>query len=62
MLTIYDVTGLMKQLEDWGGKPDKKLPIDPAEYAARMCILKNKNRQSEASCRAQDAKNKIKVR
>ena len=30
------------QLEDWGGKPDKKLPIDPAEYAARMCILKNK--------------------
>lgn len=39
---ISDVTGLMKQLEDWGGKPDKKLPIDPAEYAARMCILKNK--------------------
>lgn len=39
---ISDVTGLMAQLEEWGGKPDKKLPENPAEYAARMCILKNK--------------------
>lgn len=39
---VSDVTGLMAQLEEWGGKPDKKLPENPAEYAARMCILKNK--------------------
>ena len=39
---VSDVTGLIKQLEDWGGVADKSLPLDPAEYAARMCILKNK--------------------
>lgn len=39
---ISDVTGLMAQLEEWGGKPDKTLPQNPAEYAARMCIMKNK--------------------
>lgn len=39
---VSDVTGLIKQLEDWGGVADKPLPVDPAEYAARMCILKNK--------------------
>ena len=32
----------MAQLKEWGGKPDKQLPENPAEYAARMCILKNK--------------------
>ena len=39
---VSDVTGLMAQLKEWGGKPDKQLPENPAEYAARMCILKNK--------------------
>lgn len=39
---INDVTGLMTQLEEWGGKPDKTLPQNPAEYAARLCIMKNK--------------------
>lgn len=39
---INDVTGLMAQLEEWGGKPDKTLPQNPAEYAARLCIMKNK--------------------
>lgn len=39
---ISDVTGLMSQLEEWGGKPDKKLEQNPAEYAARLCTMKNK--------------------
>ena len=39
---ISDVTGLMAQLEEWGGKPDKKLEQNPAEYAARLCTMKNK--------------------
>lgn len=39
---VSDVTGLMAQLKEWGGVPDKELPENPAEYAARMCILKNK--------------------
>ncbi len=39
---INDVTGLMAQLEEWGGKPDKTLPQNPTEYAARLCIMKNK--------------------
>lgn len=39
---ISDVTGLMTQLEEWGGKADKVLEQNPAEYAARMCTMKNK--------------------
>lgn len=39
---ISDVTGLMAQLEEWGGKADKVLEQNPAEYAARMCTMKNK--------------------
>ena len=39
---ISDVTGLMAQLEEWGGKADKQLEQNPAEYAARMCTMKNK--------------------
>lgn len=39
---ISDVTGLMSQLEEWGGKPDKVLEQNPAEYAARLCTMKNK--------------------
>ena len=44
---INDVTGLMAQLEEWGGKPDKTLPQNPAEYAARLCIMKNKFNKEE---------------
>ena len=32
---ISDVTGLMAQLEEWGGKADKVLEQNPAEYAAQ---------------------------
>lgn len=39
---ISDVTGLMAQLEEWGGKADKVLEQNPAEYAARLCTMKNK--------------------
>ena len=39
---ISDVTGLMAQLEKWGGKADKQLEQNPAEYAARLCTMKNK--------------------
>ena len=39
---ISDVTGLMAQLEEWGGTPDKKLEQNPSEYAARLCTMKNK--------------------
>ena len=39
---ISDVTGLMAQLEEWGGKADKQLEQNPAEYAARLCTMKNK--------------------
>ena len=39
---ISDVTGLMTQLKAWGGKPDKHLAQNPAEYAARLCTMKNK--------------------
>lgn len=44
---INDVTGLMAQLEEWGGKPDKTLPQNPAEYAARLCTMKNKFNKEE---------------
>ena len=44
---ISDVTGLMAQLEEWGGKPDKTLPQNPAEYAARLCTMKNKFNKEE---------------
>lgn len=39
---ISDITGLMAQLEEWGGKADKQLEQNPAEYAARLCTMKNK--------------------
>ena len=40
---VSDVTGLMGQLENWGRIPDKDLSLsNPGEYAARMCVMKNK--------------------
>ena len=38
---IGDVTGLIQQLEEWGGVPDKPWPVNPAEYASRACAMKN---------------------
>jgi hypothetical protein len=32
----------MNQLESWGGTPDKTLPTNPNEFAARACAMKNK--------------------
>ena len=32
----------MAQLEAWGGTPDKTLPSNPTEFAARACAMKNK--------------------
>ena len=34
----------MAQIESWGGVPDKTLPANPSEYAARACAMKNKYR------------------
>ncbi len=45
---IYNFDGvnesqtIMSQLESWGGTPDKTLPTNPAEFAARACAMKNK--------------------
>lgn len=47
---IYNFNGvseaetIMKQLESWGGVPDNTLPINPTEFAARACAMKNKYR------------------
>ena len=53
---VSDVTGLMTQLKEWGGVPDKELPMNPAEYAARMCIMKNKFNKEELGTDAQGNK------
>lgn len=39
---INDAETIMKQLESWGGVPDKTLPTNPSEFAARACVMKNK--------------------
>ena len=39
---IEDVSTLMSILEDWGGVADKELPLNPEEFAARTCAMKNK--------------------
>ena len=41
---LNDATALMEQIESWGGVPDKTLPTNPSEYAARTCAMKNKYR------------------
>lgn len=49
-LDIYTFNGinmasaLIIQLEAWGGVPDKTLPTNPTEFAARACAMKNKYR------------------
>ena len=39
---INDVSTLMSILEDWGGTTDDVLPLNPEEFAARACSMKNK--------------------
>ena len=41
---ISEAETIMNQLESWGGKPDKNLPTNPSEFAARACAMKNKYR------------------
>ena len=39
---VSEAETIMKQLESWGGVPDKTLPTNPTEFAARACAMKNK--------------------
>ena len=39
---VSDVSDFMAQLESWGGTPDKTLPTNPTEFAARACAMKNR--------------------
>lgn len=39
---ISEASTIMNQLESWGGVPDKTLPTNPTEFAARACAMKNK--------------------
>lgn len=39
---VSDASSLMELLERWGGIPDKTLPQNPTEFAARACAMKNK--------------------
>lgn len=39
---VNEASALMTQLESWGGVPDKTLPANPSEFAARACAMKNK--------------------
>lgn len=38
---ISDAEIIMRQLESWGGVPDKTLPTNPTEFAAAACAKKN---------------------
>ena len=47
---VSDVVDFMNQLEAWGGESDKTLPINPSEFAARACVMKNKfNKKVQSS-------------
>lgn len=39
---LNDASALMAQIESWDGVPDKTLPANPSEFAARACAMKNK--------------------
>lgn len=39
---LNDASALMAQIKSWGGVPDKTLPANPSEFAARACAMKNK--------------------
>lgn len=38
---ISDAETIMRQLESWGGVPDKTLPTNPTEFATAACAKKN---------------------
>lgn len=38
---ISDAETIMRQLESWGGVPNKTLPTNPTEFAAAACAKKN---------------------
>ena len=38
---INDASSLMEALEGMGAIPDKELPVNPTEFAARICAMKN---------------------
>lgn len=47
---IEDVSTLMSVLEDWGGVAERELPLNPEEFAARACAMKNKyNKTTEVN-------------
>ena len=39
---LSDVSTLISILEDWGGTTDDVLPLNPDNYAARACAMKNR--------------------
>ena len=39
---LSDVSTLISILEDWGGRTDDVLPLNPDNYAARACAMKNR--------------------
>lgn len=39
---VGDASVLMEGLESLGLKPDKELPLNPTQFAARMCVMKNR--------------------
>lgn len=39
---LSDVSTLISILEDWGGTTTDVLPLNPDEFAARACAMKNK--------------------
>ncbi len=49
---VSDASAIMNQLESWGGKPDKTMPGNPDQFAAKACVLKNKfNKETTSSDR-----------
>lgn len=38
---VNEASEIMRQLESWGGKPNKTLPENPSEFAAWACAKKN---------------------
>ena len=39
---INEASAIIDVLEEMGATPDKELPTNPTEFAARMCVIKNK--------------------
>lgn len=50
---INEASSMMDMFEEWGIKPDKKLPTNPTEFAARACALKNKFNKNDTTINGQ---------